>query len=158
MKKIIALLIIASCFACNKTDDVFNEESIVDKMFVFVRNTDINTPDIFSKLFEIDPSNGEKLNEIGGFEKLQARLYYDIAYLKNKNELLFRRNVYEQGRGDELIKLNILTKEKKIIKIDKRIFRLTSLNNRLFGFLSKTNSVDLVALIVLLNLIVALLK
>lgn len=139
MKKlfILFLIVLISCSEDNTTVD-----DLTDTLFVFQKNTDVNTPEIFTKLFKVDAKTGELLEEIGGYEKLQARIYYEITY--SNNEILTKQNVYQDGRGAELIKFNLITKEKKINKLNNDIFNFTAVNNRLFGLKSNPNSIDLV--------------
>jgi hypothetical protein len=140
MKKIYVLLSMAIVISCSNDDLV--KDNIKDNFFVFQRNTDVRTPGIYTKLYQADVETGELLNEIGGYESLQARIYYEIT--KVDNEILTKRNVFEGGRGNELVKFNLNTGKKIVVSQNDNIYDITVVNNRIFGFKLNSNSADLV--------------
>ncbi|XRE44226.1 hypothetical protein ACIVBQ_002430 [Tenacibaculum discolor] len=143
MKRITFLMLLLVLISCSD-DNGLSETGVKDKLYVFQKNTDTNTPEIYTKLYGMDSETGKLLNEIGGYERLQARIYYDISYLKDKNEILTRRSVYEGDRGEEIVKFNLNSNQETIISFKNDIYDLTVINNRLFGFIVNTDSADLV--------------
>ncbi|WP_075343053.1 hypothetical protein [Tenacibaculum agarivorans] len=137
IKKISILILAFIVVSCsNEGDPISTKNELKGKLLVFKRNTDPNSPNIFSKLYEANPKTGEIGRELGGYEKIQARIYYDIVYLNN--EILTKRST------GEVITFNLDNNETTISDFNGSIHNLTVVDGRLYGMRNNINSADLV--------------
>lgn len=137
MKKIFFLLIMLTLLGCEESDnDISSIDSLENKLIVFQKNTDSNTSDIYTKVYEASSETGEILKELGGYPRIQARTYYDVVYFKN--EILTKRST------GEIIRFNLNNGTQTITKFDDSIYNLVVVDNRLFGTKYNADSVDLV--------------
>ncbi|MFD0992301.1 hypothetical protein [Tenacibaculum geojense] len=146
MKKIFSLLIIASFLGCSeKNNDIFITNKLEDRLLVFQRNTDSNTSDFYTKVYEADAATGKILNELGGYPRIQARTYYDLVYYND--EILTKRST------GELIRFNLDSNTQTITDFNQDVYNLMVLDGRLFGTKYNTSSIDLVEIDELGNVI-----
>lgn len=143
MKKISVFLLALLLVNCSGNNEDLSPSGI-DKLYVFQKNTDVKTPENYTNLYEVDVNTGELVRKIGGYEKLHGRIYYDLSYLKNEQEFLIRQSVYQGTRGEELVKMGQSTKKRTTISLNNSVEDLTSLDDRLFGFILNSDSADLV--------------
>ena len=64
---------------------------------------------------------------------MQASVDFNFTYLNTTNQLLIKRNVFENGIGPQIIKVNIDTKEENIISSE-NFSTIIAGDNKLFGF------------------------
>ncbi|TGV01497.1 hypothetical protein EM932_15510 [Flavivirga rizhaonensis] len=85
------------------------------------------------KIVEVDPISGLSISTFLDFEPMQASVDFDFTYFNSAKQLLIRRNVYENGIGPQIIKVNIDTKEENIISSE-NFSTIIAGNGKLFGF------------------------
>jgi len=85
------------------------------------------------KIVEVNPSSGNSISTFVDFEPMQAHVDFDFTYFNTTNQLLIRRNVYENGIGSQLIKVNIDTKDENIISSEDYSTIIAG-NGKLFGY------------------------
>ncbi|WJJ96584.1 hypothetical protein [Algibacter luteus] len=125
----IASLIILTLLQFNCTTDDGNENTpsqSVSKLFAI----DGIGSDL--KIVEVNPNNGQSTSIFLDFEPMQASVDFDFTYFDTTNELFVRRNVYENGIGPQIIKVNIDTKEENTISSE-NYSTIIAGNGKLFG-------------------------
>lgn len=85
------------------------------------------------KIVEVNPLNGNSISTFLDFEPMQAHVDFDFTYLNTTNQLMIRRNVYENGIGPQLIKVNIDTKDENTISSE-NYSTIIAGNGKLFGY------------------------
>jgi len=84
------------------------------------------------KVVEVNLDNGQSISTFLDFEPMQASVDFDFTYFNTTNQLFVRRNVFENGIGPQIIKVNIDTKEKNIISSE-NYSTIIAGNGKLFG-------------------------
>lgn len=147
MKKIFLLAMVLLLVSCSNDDGV-SSTITKSRLFAVERIEDSNNRLISTDIVEINIKDGTYISTLRSFPPLQAHLDYNFTYLSTTNQLLIRHNVYEGSRGNELIKVNIDSKEEIIINSDD-IDNIIAVNDgRLFAlkriFNNTLLSIDLV--------------
>ncbi len=147
MKKIFLFVMVLLLVSCSNDDGVFSTTA-KSRLFAVERIEDSNNRLVSTDIVEIDIKDGTYISTLRSFPPLQAHLDYNFTYLSSTNQLLIRHNVYEGSRGNELIKVNIDSKEEIIISSDD-INNIIAVNDgRLFAlkriFNNTLLSIDLV--------------
>lgn len=125
--------------SCSNNDsDTFNSKS---KLFGIKRVFDGETS---YSIVELDINNGEIMSTIQNRPYMQSRLHYELGFLNNTNELLVRQSVYQDSRGEELLKVNTESLNSEIIKCDDFNKMTSTLNGRVFGLEYTSESKKLV--------------
>ncbi len=84
------------------------------------------------KIVEVNPTSGLSISTFLDFEPMQASVDFDFTYFNTTNQLFIRRNVYENGIGPQIIKVNIDNKEENIISSE-NYSTIIAGNGKLFG-------------------------
>lgn len=84
------------------------------------------------KIVEVNPESGQLISAFLDFEPMQASVDFDFTYFNTTNQIFIRRNVYENGIGPQIIKVNIDTKEENIISSE-NYSTIIAGNGKLFG-------------------------
>lgn len=84
------------------------------------------------KVVEVNPDNGQSISTFLDFEPMQASVDFDFTYFNTTNQLFIRRNVFENGIGPQIIKVNIDTKEENTISSE-NYSTIIAGNGKLFG-------------------------
>ncbi|UNZ00331.1 hypothetical protein MQE36_08325 [Zhouia spongiae] len=85
------------------------------------------------KIVEVNPDRGLSISTFLDFEPMQASVDFDFTYFNTTNQLFIRRNVYENGIGPQIIKVNIDTREEITISSE-NYSTIIAGNGKLFGF------------------------
>ena len=126
-KTIILSVISILLFNCNSDN---NEESNISSTTKLYAIDGVGSE---LKIVEVNPENGDLESVFLDFEPKQARVDFNFTYLKTTNELLIRENVFENGIGPQLIKVDIDTKETNTISSED-FSTIIAGNDELFGF------------------------
>jgi hypothetical protein len=154
MKRIISILLLSTIlFNCtNDTSNIYNPKS---KLFGIKRVFDGETS---YRIVELNINNGEIMSTILSRPYMQSSLHYELSFLKNTDELLVRQSVFQDNRGDELLKVNIQTLNTEIIPCDYFRNMISTPNGRLFGLKYTSDSKDLVEINPINGKIISILK
>lgn len=137
MKKITSILIFTFLLlGCSNDDEVHNSSNPKSKLFGIESVFDNNTS---YKIIELDVNSGKIISTIQERPYMQARLDFDMAYLKTTNHLLLRQDVYENARGSELLKINLESQSIETMQCDDFYKMLTTASGRLFGLIKTSN-------------------
>ncbi|GAA3612007.1 hypothetical protein GCM10022396_31290 [Flavivirga amylovorans] len=115
-------------FSCSDNDGNENTPSRATTKLFAIAGVGSNL-----KIVEVDPTSGLSISTFLDFEPMQASVNFDFTYFNSANQLLIRRNVYENGIGPQIIKVNIDTKEENIISSED-FSTIIAGNGKLFGF------------------------
>ncbi|WP_142785929.1 hypothetical protein [Changchengzhania lutea] len=120
----IMTLIQFSCSNDNENENSFNQST---SKLLAIEGFGSNL-----KIVEVNPTSGVSTSTFLDFEPMQASVDFDFTYFNTTNQLFIRRNVYENGIGPQIIKVNIDTKEETIISSE-NYSTIIAGNGKLFG-------------------------
>jgi len=119
MRKVFILFITTLFFNCtNNNDDGVSSTTTKSRLFAVERIEDNNNRLVSTDIVEINIKDGTYISTLKSFPLLQARLDYNFTYSSTTNQLLIRHSVFEGNRGEELIKVDIDSKEEITISSD----------------------------------------
>ena len=84
------------------------------------------------KIVEVNQISGLPVSTFVDFEPMQASIDFDFTYFGTTNELFIRKNVYESGLEPQIVKVNIYTKEERVISSE-NYDRIIAGKDQLFG-------------------------
>ncbi len=127
LKFIISVLILIIFFNCSSDnqDEKTSNTSITKLLAIDGIGSQL-------KIVELDPETGNLISQFLKFVPMQANVDFDFTYFDPTNELFIKRNVYQNGIGSQIIKVNIDSKEENIISTQVNS-KIIATNDKLFG-------------------------